>query len=79
MHGLSYAEAQQQAAVVLWCGAMLLQHLRIAGGLAMKRVLAHRPRHQRMEKEQPLRNRRRPTKPEVAATQMGQLVGERHR
>ncbi len=74
-----HAQSQEKPAIGVRSGIEDPQHLRIAGGLAGQRILAHREPREGVKEEQPLRQRRHPAEPQVAATHMEQLMAEGHR
>jgi hypothetical protein len=78
VHGRGHTKTQQQAAIIARLECRLFKYVRIAGSFAIQGVFAHRPMHQRVEKEQTLCDRRHPSKPQIAAADVCQFVCECH-
>ena len=73
-----HTQPQQQLAVVATGTPMPGHHGGIAGRFAGDAVFAHGQVQQRVEEEQVARQHRHHAPPQVAALQVGQLVGQRH-
>ena len=71
-------ERQQQPPVVVRRHIQQPQHGAIAGRLARQQILAGRQNRKGMEEEPAFSERRHASQPEIAATEMHQLVTDRH-